>query len=353
MALALQTQNIKNRKRQICFGAADLLAHKNDATAVSELVNTWNRDLGEDSPIRYFKQVGLANADTDDTKEKSDFKSDDFLLVMQTPEQAKMMETNQRIICVDATHGLTTYDYYLLSIVVVDKYGHGLVCATAIASRENGVIWEIFGKALLTSRTQIRPEVLMSDDTNSAFNGLKKVWPSLQHKLLCLWHVKRNVRKKCLACQGPSKKKVSNKKSNTTDEEEEEDDDKTKGTTAATNKRTYGLSVWEFFVILLEEKDKDLFYTYLRAFRDNLKRYELHTLSAYFEEFYFPLYRSVTQTLPERNPPPNSTLDHPQPGSNSGHDGTGYKCSTVSGFSTRTCIQRVGTTSSKRQSWNA
>ena len=136
--------------------------------------------------------------------------------------------------------------------------------------------------------------------------------------------MKRNVRKKCLACQGPSKKKVSNKESNTTDEKEEEDDDKTKGTTAATNKRTYGLSVWEFFVILLEEKDKDLFYTYLRAFRDNLKRYELHTLSAYFEEFYFPLHRSVTQTLPERNPPPNSTLDHPQPGSNSGHDGTDY-----------------------------
>ena len=154
--LALQTQHIKNRRKQLCLDSTSLFSHKNDATAVSELVNAWNRDLGDDSPVRYFKQVGVSNADTDDTKEKSDFKSDDFLLVMQTPEQAKMMETNQRIICVDATHGLTTYDYYLLPIVVVDKYGHGLVCATAIASRENGVIWEIFGKALLTSRMEAK-----------------------------------------------------------------------------------------------------------------------------------------------------------------------------------------------------
>ena len=40
------------------------------------------------------------------------------------------------------------------------------------------------------------------------------------------------------------------------------------------------------FYILLAEKDKALFYTYLRAFRDNLKRYKLAKLSAYFEDNY-------------------------------------------------------------------
>ena len=78
MALALQTSHIKNRRQQLCLDSTSLLSHKNDATAVSELVNAWNRDLGDDSPVRYFKQVGVSNADTDDTKEKSDFKSDDF-----------------------------------------------------------------------------------------------------------------------------------------------------------------------------------------------------------------------------------------------------------------------------------
>jgi len=293
MALALKTKDISNRRKQLCLGSTDLLAHTNDADAVSELVNTWKRDLGDDSPVRYFKQVGQANDSTDDTSKKSDFKSDDFILVMQTQEQAEMMKTNQRIICVDATHGLTAYDYSLLSIVVVDKYGHGLVCATAICSRENGVFWELVGKALRPEGKQIVPEVLMSDDTNSAWNGLKKVWPSLKYKLLCLWHVKRNVRKKCLACQGPSTSRKTNSTNNkktpsntsTNDKEEEA------STAVATTNRTYGLSTWEFFVILLEEKNERLFYTYLRAFRDNLKRHKLDTLSAYFEEHYFQSHR--------------------------------------------------------------
>jgi len=125
---------------------------------------------------------------------------------MQSPEQAEMLASNQQIICVDGTHGLTVYDYVLLSMVAVDKYGHGLVVATAIASRENGLIWHLFGESLRSSAKGIRPRVLMSDDTNSAYNGLKIVWPTIEHKLLCHWHLKRNVRKKCMAYATPTKK---------------------------------------------------------------------------------------------------------------------------------------------------
>ena len=67
-----------------------------------------------------------ANADTDDVNEESDFKQEDFLLVMQTRDQAQMMVENPRIVCADATHGLTNYDYLLLTIMVIDKFGHGL-----------------------------------------------------------------------------------------------------------------------------------------------------------------------------------------------------------------------------------
>ena len=78
-----------------------------------------------------------SNSNADDTDPDSDFKSEDFLLVMQSPAQASMMVENAKILCVDGTHGLTGYGYQLLSIVVVDKYGHGLVCAWGLASREN------------------------------------------------------------------------------------------------------------------------------------------------------------------------------------------------------------------------
>ena len=48
-----------------------------------------------------------------------------------------MLIENPRILCVDATHGVTGYDYYLLSIAVIDINGSALLCAWALASREN------------------------------------------------------------------------------------------------------------------------------------------------------------------------------------------------------------------------
>ena len=210
MAIALNVNHIRNRRVSLNLDE-DALAHTNDANAVQELVTTWARDLGEDCPIMYFKQVGESNSDTDDTDPDSDFKSEDFLLVMQSRAQANMMVENAQILCVDGTHGLTGYGYHLLSIVVVDKHGHGLVCAWALASRENGAIWQLMGQSLRSITKEIQPQVLMSDDKNSAWNGLTRVWPSLKHKLLCHWHLKRNVRKKCMAYDKPRSEKRTRK----------------------------------------------------------------------------------------------------------------------------------------------
>ena len=202
MTIALATNHIRNRRASLNLDG-DALALSNDASAVEELLKTWETDLGEDSPVVYFKQFGDSNSNTDDTDPDSDFKSEDFLLVMQSRAQAEMMVENAQILCVDGTHGLTGYGYHLLSIVVVDRHGHGLVCAWALASRENKYIWQLIGESLRPPTKEIEPQVLMSDDKNSAWNGLTRVWPSLKHKLLCHWHLKRNVRKKCMAYEKP------------------------------------------------------------------------------------------------------------------------------------------------------
>ena len=217
MAIALNINHVRNRRRSLNLDG-DALILDNDANAVEELLKTWTRDMGEDSPVVYFKQIGESNSNTDDTDPDSDFKSEDFLLVMQSPEQANMMVENAQILCVDGTHGLTGYGYHLLSIVVVDKHGHGLVCAWALASRENKSIWQLVGESLRPVTKEIEPQVLMSDDKNSAWNGLTCVWPSLKHKLLCHWHLKRNVRKRCMAYDKPClpKKKRKTKTSSKT-----------------------------------------------------------------------------------------------------------------------------------------
>ena len=65
----------------------------------------------------------------------------------------------------------------------------------------------------------------MSDDKNSAWNGLTRVWPSLKHKLLCHWHLKKNVRKRCMSYEKLGTQKPSEKskrsRSKTTPETED------------------------------------------------------------------------------------------------------------------------------------
>lgn len=139
-----------------------------------------------------------------DPKPGSDFTCADFLLVMQTEQQSVILACNPRTVCVDATHGVTGYGYCLMTMLVIDKQGTGFPVAWAISSRENGWVWRLFGASLREESLSSKPEVLMSDDTNAAWNGLCCVWKSLKHKLLCHWHIKKNVRLHCVG----SKSKV-------------------------------------------------------------------------------------------------------------------------------------------------
>ena len=109
--------------------------------AVHIMVQEWKRQ-GDRSPLRYYKQVGDSNEDTSED-EGSGFNKTDFLLVLQTADQAEMMKQNPRVVAVDATHGLTGYGYMLLTILVVDKQGQGLPVGWAISSRETGKVWEV------------------------------------------------------------------------------------------------------------------------------------------------------------------------------------------------------------------
>ena len=171
--------------------------HSNDAVAVQMLVQAWSQLVNDGgTPVRYYKKKGEVNADTSEVK-KSLFTKEDFMLVMQSAAQSEMLRENPRILCVDATHGITGYSFYLLSIVVIDRYGKGLVIGWAITSRENLRTWEILAKSLRESSLSAQPEVLMSDDDNSAWNGVSLIWKSLKHKLLCHWHIKQNIHKHC------------------------------------------------------------------------------------------------------------------------------------------------------------
>ena len=188
----------------------------NDTKSVWKLVQSWNEDTSTESPIRYYKPEGETNSDTSEVipsgYKKPLFSPKDFLVVLQTKEQALVMKHSSRVIFVDATHGVTVYGYFLFSLLVLDRHGHGLIVGWAISSKENHHTWYLTCKNLRPESLNCKPEVLMSDDTNSAWNGLRKVWPTLKHKLLCHWHVMKNVREHCGNRGALTKIKVGNKR---------------------------------------------------------------------------------------------------------------------------------------------
>ena len=83
-------------------------------------VRAWQKLGEEDSPIRYYKAKGATNSDVQEKSKKSDFELTDFLLVFQTKLQSQIIAANPRTLCVDATHGVTGYSYYLLTLLVID-----------------------------------------------------------------------------------------------------------------------------------------------------------------------------------------------------------------------------------------
>lgn len=153
-------------------------------------------ERGSGSFVRYYKKVGESNSDTTEG-EKSLLTSKDFVLVLQSETQAEIHKENPRILCADSTHGVTGYLFYLLSLLVINRFGVGFIIAWAICSKENALVWEILARSLRPVSLRTNPEVFMSDDDNSAWNGLIRVFVSLLHKLLCHWHIKKNVRQHC------------------------------------------------------------------------------------------------------------------------------------------------------------
>ena len=189
--------------------------------------------------------------------------------------------------CVDSTHGVTGYNFYLLSILVINQYGKGLIVGWAISSRENFFIWKLLAQSLRPDSLRVKPEVLMSDDDNASWNGLKLVWTSLKFKLLCHWHVKKNVRNNCIGtkCQVQMSTKTANSEQN---EVEISTDLKS---TLETSKFIYGTPIWELFYSLMKETDKETFFSMLSIFRKTCKAYNQQNLLQYFEKNYFPEHR--------------------------------------------------------------
>ena len=136
----------------------------------------------------YKKQGGPQEDDCDNISDK------DFILAIQTHLQAEMMRTlaTNRGICVDGTHGTNSYDFTLITVMVIDEYGEGFPVAWCISNREDHKFLQCSEKRVGT----LYPKWFMTDLAEQFYNAWVSTFGNKPRKLVCTWHVDRAWREK-------------------------------------------------------------------------------------------------------------------------------------------------------------
>jgi len=144
--------------------------NSDDATSVKLLLKELD-DLGDANPVVHCKFQGEDQGD-----QLNNIAKDDMFLVIQHPLQLEMMKKfGGRGICVDVSHGTNGYDFYLLSVLVVDEFGEGFPCAWLISNREDESVLTEFFKFLHVRTGDLTPPWLMSDDAEPYYQSWTSV----------------------------------------------------------------------------------------------------------------------------------------------------------------------------------
>ncbi len=165
------------------FGLQGNRRHDDDATSVKLWVEEINQN-GNYSPVLLYKGQG---------QEGANLQERDFVLGIQTQQQGKMLKTfgNDRVVCIDATHGTNGYDFSLITIIVVDEFGEGYPVAWCLSNRTDFPLLASLFEAIKNRIGVIMPNWIMTDDADQFYSAWIEVFGRGPKKLLCTWHVDR------------------------------------------------------------------------------------------------------------------------------------------------------------------
>ncbi|XP_019853060.1 PREDICTED: uncharacterized protein LOC109582660 [Amphimedon queenslandica] len=186
----INRQDIHNIRHQ--YNIEGIQYHSNDHSSVQLWVDNLQSDSEDESVVLLFKEQGV-----EQSNDLNDFSVSDFALGIQTCFQKDMLfRFGKESICIDSTHGTNIYDFYLITVLVLDDYKEGIPVAWLILNREDAAVLNQFFSKLKVRCGDISTDVFMSDDADNFFNGWKGVFTvSNTRKLICSWHVDRSWRK--------------------------------------------------------------------------------------------------------------------------------------------------------------
>ena len=179
----LDLHNIKHQYNINCMEK-----DQDDANSVLYWVAEMERE--EHNPVLCFKSQG-------ENSDHAGVEKNDFLLGIQTQFQQDMfVKYAQKLVCVDATHGTNSYDFQLVTVLVIDDYDEGIPVAWLISNKESADILRVFFTSIRERCGDPKAEIFMSDDAEAYHNAWVSSFSRPGRKLLCSWHVDRSWRRK-------------------------------------------------------------------------------------------------------------------------------------------------------------
>ena len=174
---------IKDMEKQLKYKQR---LHPEDSTYKYLLIKKLEQE--KYNPIILYKPQGENPLiEPQNYKEKNE-KSDLFAIGIQTKEQHEMfIKRLSKIICIDATDVTNQYGFPLITLVVPDDFNKGYPVVHLISNRSSEEVLNPFLEAIKEKCDRnFEINALMTDDVNSGWNAVKKVFPVINTKhLLC------------------------------------------------------------------------------------------------------------------------------------------------------------------------
>lgn len=195
----LTKKDINNIKTCYNIDIREGCRHKEDAVSVS----MWVQECKEASfnPVLFFKGQGEELTNCNLNKE-------DFCLIFMNSTQISLLKKfGTKILCIDGTHGLNSYNFELTTIMVLDEYKQGFPVAFLFSNRKDSYIYEIFFQHVKQATGTIDCSIFMSDITNVYYNAWQLVMGPAQNRLFCTWHIDRAWQQNLSKVADPEKRK--------------------------------------------------------------------------------------------------------------------------------------------------
>ncbi|GFY59058.1 MULE domain-containing protein [Trichonephila inaurata madagascariensis] len=200
--MLIEKKDIHNIKRYFNING---YVKRHEVDAVS--VKLWAQEMknnGENCTV-FFKEQGQLGNDYC-------LKDEDFVLVIMTDFQKEMItKYGKDKICTDGTHGLSSYDFNLYSVLVVDEHKNGIPVAFCFSNRSSEDVFKIYFSAIKNTVGKIETTTFMTDDDPAFYNAWSYVMGTVKNVLLCAWHVTRNWHQNLNKIKNHEKRKIVNK----------------------------------------------------------------------------------------------------------------------------------------------